>query len=303
MLVQRTIQFTFNKNNNTTSNTRIYIDANGRIGFNTTGPNYPIDIVGQTEIVRPNYNGTTVTEALVLYSGQNASSGGGAAIRFDHSYGGMGQTRGAVIHSIDETGSSYGQNVSLVFKTGITTLTEYMRISGAGNVGIGNSNPQFKLDLNGTFNKIQANEALYSGSTTRGSTVTSCVIYTTEVSASSFITRTSEAANGDTFTVTTTGYYMINSYSYVGGNYAIGIYKAAANTSAITPATNPAYSADRLLYAFCLQWETTLSGVFYFVAGQKFKVYASSNLTASASLRFEFRLCYLNWSLMIYYLW
>ena len=100
-----------------------------------TNPAYNLDISGTQQIVRPSANGTTVTNALVLFSGQNGSPGGGAAIRFDHSFGGLGQTRGAIINSLDDAGS-FGQSVGLVFSTGQATLTERMRITGGGQVCI-----------------------------------------------------------------------------------------------------------------------------------------------------------------------
>ena len=123
------------------------IQGNGRVGIGLS-PSYNLDISGTQQIVRPSANGTSVTNALVLFSGQNASPGGGAAIRFDHSFGGLGQTRGAVINSLDD-GGSFGQSVGLAFSTGQNTLTERMRITGGGNVGIGTTSPAFTLDVSG----------------------------------------------------------------------------------------------------------------------------------------------------------
>jgi len=121
--------------------------SDGRVGVGTTTPGYTLDVNGTQQITRPSANGTSVTNALVLFSGQSATNGGGAAIRFDHSTGALGQTRGAIINSLDDAGT-FGQSVGLVFQTGQATLTERMRISGTGNVSIGPNTARTLLDVN-----------------------------------------------------------------------------------------------------------------------------------------------------------
>jgi hypothetical protein len=59
--------------------------------------------------------------------------------------------------------STAGKNL-IFFTGGTATTNEGMRINGAGNVGIGNSNPAYKLDVNGTIHTG-------TGSSTNGSVV------------------------------------------------------------------------------------------------------------------------------------
>jgi hypothetical protein len=59
-----------------------------------------------------------------------------------------GNTRGGYAGNIEYVSTSYGSHI---FYTTNST-TERMRIKDDGNVGIGNNNPQYKLDVNGNLN-------------------------------------------------------------------------------------------------------------------------------------------------------
>jgi len=276
---------------------QLFVSILGNVGINHPAPNYKLDVIGAAEIIRPNYDSATVTTGLVLYSGQNVNPGGGAEIRFDHSYGLMLQDRGASISSIDDTGS-FGQSVGLVFKTGQNTLTEQMRISGAGNVGIGTSSPAFKLDLgSGTFSKIPANQYLYTNSPGRGSSTTTACYFNTVSSgnfptSSPYVSYTSSTVDGDTWTINTTGFYSIMLFAYNAGTQAMYVRKAETNSSTFSfgPGDHPYTSGTtpnvtEYITGGAYSLESPRTAVVYLINTQKIKVYANGNLGSSAFLR------------------
>ncbi len=281
---------------------QLFVSILGNVGINHPAPNYKLDVIGAAEIIRPNYDSATVSTGLVLYSGQNVNPGGGAEIRFDHSYGMMLQDRGASISSIDDVGS-FGQSVGLVFKTGQNTLTEQMRISGTGNVGIGTSSPAFKLDLNGTFNKIPANAVTWYQGT--GGTAEPTVLqrpplplpnainawrFPYQDGTSSYVTRntSTSSTNGDIFTVTTTGYYAMTLYYYRSDAwYHIWARKITNDSDNYDCPNNPQYTRDLkdVLVGGVGLYEFTRSGVAYMLANQRFKIFSNAAVTDGAYFR------------------
>lgn len=121
--------------------TDIYRPSFNRVGINTNVPNYPLDVFGASFdngiALRLKNPTTTVGErtSLLLSTNTNNGSQGSAAIS-----------------SI----SSVGLGQHLTFSTvpsGTQTPTafERMRIDSAGNVGIGTTTPEEKLDVNGNM--------------------------------------------------------------------------------------------------------------------------------------------------------
>ena len=115
---------------------RMRVTSAGNVGIGTAslGPS-------TLTVQRPSANAVGVTTALTLFAGQYNGSGDGAYLKFDHSSGAEGQSRGALIGSISE-GGTFGTQTALTFHTGSTSFIERMRITTGGSVGIACNVPQ-----------------------------------------------------------------------------------------------------------------------------------------------------------------
>ena len=142
------------------------IDSNGNLGIGTTDPSAKLHI-------RSN---TTGQNSLLILENNTTTWGGnddGASIEFRTYETGNGMTRSqAKILIADPTPDSSG-DADLVFQTRGTILgesspsvTEKMRISNLGNVGIGTNDPTSKLHVNGEV-RIDGNVGI--GTNTPGS--------------------------------------------------------------------------------------------------------------------------------------
>jgi hypothetical protein len=171
------------------------------------------------------------------------------------------------------------------------------------NVGIGtvSNNPSFKLEVNGTFNKIPANEYLFTGGAGYGSGSLNNACRFTSADSGNFptgtgeyVTWTPDSTNGDTWVINTTGYYSITLYAYIAsGTQAMYVRKAAANNSIFSITSDPAYvsgtSTNQTIYitggAYTL--ERAMSTTVYLVNTQRIKVYANTptNLGTNCFLR------------------
>ncbi|HET6994091.1 MAG TPA: hypothetical protein VFI06_03865 [Chitinophagaceae bacterium] len=95
------------------------IKGNGNVGIGTSTPSYPLSF--------PNTTGDKIS----LWGNSGAHYGLGVQ-------GGLLQIHSA--NSVDDIAFGYGSSGS---------FTERMRVKGNGNIGIGNSNPSYLLDVNG----------------------------------------------------------------------------------------------------------------------------------------------------------
>lgn len=103
--------------------------------------------------------GTASPQAkLHIYNTTAASASGNEILRIGTLYDGTIPGSGGYINFTDATNTALGQirsileandQVGLSFSTFSSGLTEKMRISNSGNVGIGTTTPQAKLDVNG----------------------------------------------------------------------------------------------------------------------------------------------------------
>ncbi|MBI2620950.1 hypothetical protein HYW61_01860, partial [candidate division WWE3 bacterium] len=109
----------------TGGSTNLALMPGGNVGIGTTGPGQKLEVVGNVQLGVQNY----------LYS----KLGAGTASPII----GIGSDDYTTIYS---TGSSYGINFLSAANAKLVTITN------AGNVGIGTTNPLFKLDVNGTAN-------------------------------------------------------------------------------------------------------------------------------------------------------
>jgi hypothetical protein len=133
----------FNRTPGDYSSPNLMIDgANNRVGIGTTNPSEKLEISGNIKL-----GGTSTYNSIAIYN--SGSSGGGGMIAYKNGtaqaffgasawYTG-GTDNGAIIG----TDSS---SIPIIFHTS----AERMRVTGGGNVGIGITNPSYKLDVSGT---------------------------------------------------------------------------------------------------------------------------------------------------------
>ena len=141
----------------------IFIEDGGNVGIGASNPSFLLDVVGEGVDQGPG-----ATENILAHFGQNSiAKGGGIQIK------GYRNASGNLASFVDlmnlpdpneyilarmgaETGT--GETGSMLFYTNNgTALTERMRISSTGNVGIG-INPTYKLHVNGRIRTNGINE-------------------------------------------------------------------------------------------------------------------------------------------------
>lgn len=121
--------------------------TNGRVGVGTTSPLSSLQVNGQTRQVyskafSSNPLDTDGYSGHVIVNSNNTNGNlSGIGMFTNNSY-----TAAAGIFAIQESSTAAG----LVFYTGSNAAAERMRITSAGNVGIGTSSPAVRLDLTGT---------------------------------------------------------------------------------------------------------------------------------------------------------
>lgn len=151
---------------------RMRLSSNGNVGIGTTNPSVNLEIAG-------NNSSASVPVGIHI---TNSNSGGKAQVNIFNDAGkgvGIG-VFGSSFGAGLANSASIGATAPLVFMTdgdvpsggtdpisfrigGYTPEAERMRITAAGNLGIGTSNPQYRLDVNGSA-KISA---LATGSTSK----------------------------------------------------------------------------------------------------------------------------------------
>jgi hypothetical protein len=153
----------------TLGNSQIF-DNGSQVGIGTTTPGKKLDVVGairasdQLESLKV-LNSATISNiatdaSLLLYAPTTTGNYGGI----------IGWAEGNVAASISAYDAGSGGALGLSLATGNnTSISERMRITNTGNVGIGTTAPISKLDLGGTENQELAiksatsNRAYYAG--------------------------------------------------------------------------------------------------------------------------------------------
>ncbi|MFO0873948.1 MAG: hypothetical protein U0575_08260 [Phycisphaerales bacterium] len=127
---------------------RMVIDRSGRVGIGTGNPSTTLDMshIDSTPSSAATFWNLTYGGGLILENNISASN----AVTGIGLVGGNNNNAIAALGMVQEVANSLG---ALTFFTGgsglANTVPERMRISSAGNVGIGTSTPQEKLDVDG----------------------------------------------------------------------------------------------------------------------------------------------------------
>ncbi|HEY9155746.1 MAG TPA: hypothetical protein VIM69_11485, partial [Opitutaceae bacterium] len=136
---------------------RMRIDQSGNVGIGTTTPSAELNLArtaAYTESI-----GSSNNPALRMTNLNSASFGEKAELQFAVGGGATVTSAITAIYSdwTSPGGSSVGSDLAFSSKTGGGALSERMRITSAGNVGIGTTNPTQKLSVNGA---IRAKEVI-----------------------------------------------------------------------------------------------------------------------------------------------
>ena len=184
------------------------IVQSGNIGLGITSPNSTLDVGGEAlfeqqkdmnsnraDFTGWEYGGIVVGGDTsgryfgIALGGANRSAGAGIADFSFHSFNTnniLATTVGATIRALseDSTSTNYGMHLGFMTRTGTSTLTEQMRITSTGNVGIGTSIPSgglavmngnvgigtwvpsARMQVAGQYNSIRYNNGSTGGSVT-----------------------------------------------------------------------------------------------------------------------------------------
>lgn len=217
--------------------TPFVVNTAGNVGVGTSSPGAALDVFGTSFVrntrfgsssayVQRRANGTAAAPTAVVNNDNQV-------IRFDF-FDGANYLPGALIGAIvDGTPGINDMPVAMSFQTtpdGTTSLTERMRITNAGNVGIGTTSPSVRLDVNGSINGTWAGATVSvdRGGTGATSLTANNVILGNGTAAVQFV---APGTSGNVLTSNGTTWV-----SQAGGG-AAGVASFSAGTTGLTPAT------------------------------------------------------------------
>ncbi|QDK39398.1 hypothetical protein [Bdellovibrio sp. NC01] len=146
--------------NGTALTERMRIDGNGYVGIGTTNPTAPLDFQGSVATFSQTRSVASAAAPDIYLNKDRGTVGTPAAIQNGDAlgnisfkgYDGSAYTRGALIQAVAMAAPGTNQmtaDLRLLTNNGGSDATETMRLTAAGNVGIGTGSPATKLDVNG----------------------------------------------------------------------------------------------------------------------------------------------------------
>src|SRR3989344_6785500 len=160
----------------------LYINSTGNVGIGDTNPVTRLEIADANKSLWEFGN-------LYIRTNNAQAAGIGGSLFFGGIYTGSADTSWASIAGQKENGTDGNFSAYLQFGTRANSdgaITERMRITSAGNVGIGNTNPAYKLDVSGNVNATA-----YYGS---GSNLTGITVADNSISTAKLKTATGEVS-------------------------------------------------------------------------------------------------------------
>ena len=203
-------------------------DANERVGIGTTSPSVKVEVADGTNAeLRLNDTGGTVGGSLnakLALKGNGSSAG---VLGFNN-------TASGILTLTNEDGQVYLQtksNDSLLLRTDSTTR---VTVTGTGDVGINDTTPSYKLDVNGD---VRTTGAFYINTMKQGEWVSFTPVpldYGSPAYTSSGSTTHNIGTSNSYYTATLNGYYMLS------GNLCTVEYYGAYASGSLT--NTPMYS-------------------------------------------------------------
>ena len=128
------------------ANTRLTIRSDGNVGIGTDNPEYALQVSGSNVLSGGGLATFGIYDNGTAYNGTNP--GGGVTFRGKYTSANA-ITNFATVQGIKENAIDGNYDTALRFTTrsNSANLTEKVRISSGGNVGIGTTNPQTRLDV------------------------------------------------------------------------------------------------------------------------------------------------------------
>ena len=135
----------------TSSISRVSILSGGNVGIGTTSPGYKLEVVGNANI-------TSTSGTTLKIEAKNPTAFNDPKIEFVT----WNEASGSSSGKIQLTSGAFNNNDMAFFTETNNSVTEKMRIRSGGNVGIGITSPQAKLNVNGGI-KIEGTSSLSFG--------------------------------------------------------------------------------------------------------------------------------------------
>ena len=142
-------------------NGRFIVTDSGNVGIGTSSPSVKLEVAGELKV---GTGGTGAINGVITINGSGNASYGSVLV---------GQRNGSNTYAIGDTSALFGSGTGLSnFVYGAhpwsvyTNSSERMRIDSSGNVGIGTSSPNSKLDVTGPDNSGGAGILVYSANRT-----------------------------------------------------------------------------------------------------------------------------------------
>lgn len=166
----------------TATNNSQNLYKNGKVGLGNFSNEEPIGNLHiktlHTSVYLENYSPDILAPNLILRKSRNNTSINNNDLLGNLQFGGYTNAfyqRAEISGIVDATPTEDNLPTALIFSTGTTELSERLRISSSGNLGIGTNNPAYKLDIatGGTAILPKEGFRLVDGNQTKGKVLTS----------------------------------------------------------------------------------------------------------------------------------